>query len=170
MCSSVKTAPLVAGRHDFNPTSCLATRAVIYRSFLSRRVRSRNKVSKRVFWGVCRKVTERPEKVKYRFSDLVLGTFWTWEFFGTFLQAPNRKTLFETFIRFRDRKLLYMAALVAILRASPFVRASPVLPNLLLWKADHQPLQAHGEAVEIQVAPSSFVGSGPQVNWSNRAD
>ena len=88
----------------------LATRAVIYRSLRALRTQTRQRVSKRVFWGVCKKVPENtPESPKIpqkaQFSDFwrYFGTFWG--IFGDCLQTP-KKTLFETFCDFGPETLV----------------------------------------------------------------
>ena len=81
----------------------LATRAAIYRSLRALRARNRKKVSKRVFLGVWRKVSKNTRKSlktpKNTQKGPKIGIF---RLFQVFFETPDpKKTLFETFLRFR---------------------------------------------------------------------
>ena len=92
----------------------VAARAAIYKSLRARSARNRKKSQKESFWGSARKSPRIPENVKkyqktFQFWGILLTLL---DVLGDFLQTPE-KTLFETFWRFRARRvrrLLYESA------------------------------------------------------------
>ena len=81
----------------WGPTSRIgfATRAAIYRSLRTLRARNRKKVSKRVFLGVCRKVSKNTRK---SLKTSIFGHFWVFldffrYFWGLFCGPPKRPFL-----------------------------------------------------------------------------
>ena len=77
----------------------VATRAAIYRSLRALRARNRKKVSKRVFSGVCRKVsknTQRSLKIPKKYpkrSDFSVFLDFFGYFWGLFCRPPKRPFL-----------------------------------------------------------------------------
>ena len=97
IASVQRTQSTLAG-HSAVPrgtNSALATRAAIYRSLRALRARNRKKVSKKVFWGVGRKV---PKNTRKSLKIPIFGPFWVFlDFFGYFLglfcRPPERPFL-----------------------------------------------------------------------------
>ena len=88
-------------RNSYGPmalkVSRIATRAAIYRSLRALRARNRKKVSKQVFWGVCRKVPKNTRKSPKIPKKVRKSVFW--DFFGYFrdFSADPPKDLFWDF-------------------------------------------------------------------------
>ena len=85
-------------------TTRVATRATIYRSLRALQAQNRKKVSKRVFWGVCKKSPKIPETVKNYPQKVHFRVFLTFsDIFGDFFADPQKDSFFffvETFPRF----------------------------------------------------------------------
>ena len=76
----------------------LAIRATIYRSLWALRAQNRKKVSKRVFWGVCKKVpenTRKSQKIQQKVQFWVFFDFFG--YFGDFFADPQKDSFWDFF-------------------------------------------------------------------------